>query len=137
MDRKGEDMNKKQYMLIIVLVIISGFLGGVFSDRIFKDEQALAQKTAKSKGVPLNYGLKESEPRKKVEITEKEWKEWNKGLKETGRFQVVNGSDFSFLILDTKFGHAWIPWEGLKFLYLGRVFPGKGMKEEIVSIPSF
>ncbi|HID31639.1 MAG TPA: hypothetical protein EYP19_16780, partial [Desulfobacterales bacterium] len=38
-------MNKKQYAVVVVLVVISGFVGGVFSSRLFQGQaQAGAEK---------------------------------------------------------------------------------------------
>jgi hypothetical protein len=41
---KGENMNKRQFILMLALALIGGLIGGTLSAKIFIDEQAFAQK---------------------------------------------------------------------------------------------
>ena len=40
---KGDDMNNRQYIAILVIAIIGGFIGGVISNKVFVDRKAFAQ----------------------------------------------------------------------------------------------
>ena len=113
---RGKHMSKKQYVLVAMLAFIGGLVGGISLNSVLINDTVFAQRESEWERVPLDLKI---ESIKKLEITEKEWNYWNISLREIGRFQLEGR-----VILDTKLGHSWM-WGKDRFVYVGRVFPGK------------
>ena len=48
LDRKESKMNRKQFLIVIILVLISSFLGGAFVQFIFHPPEVIAKESVKS-----------------------------------------------------------------------------------------
>ena len=78
---------------------------------------------------------KEMEQWQKVKPTGEEWKRWQKGLNQMGRFQGISTGKPVAYVIDTKLWHVWYLYTDRPIKYIGRVFPLKEIGKKILDLP--
>ena len=71
----------------------------------------------------------------KVKPTGEEWKRWQKGLNQMGRFQGIPTGAAAAYVIDTKLGHVWFLHSDRHIKYMGCVFPLKEIGKKILDLP--